>query len=110
MPWAIEYYSARVEKEVLRLPSGILARYLHLTELMLQFGPNLGMPHTRALGAKLFELRLKSKEGIGRVFFCTRLGMRIVMLHTFVKKSEKTPPKEMEVARNRLREVLNYDP
>ena len=51
------------------MPAGILARYLHLTDLMLEFGPNLGIPHTRTLKDKLFELRMKGKEGIGRVFF-----------------------------------------
>ena len=66
MGWSIEYYSERVEKAILTLPSGLLARYLHLTDLMLEFGPNLGMPHTRAIGDGLFELRLKSKEGIAR--------------------------------------------
>jgi phage-related protein len=78
--------------------------------MMLRFGPNLGMPHTRFMGEKLFEIRLKSKEGIGRVFYCTRVGQRITMLHMFVKKSEKTPEKELRVARERLREVIRNEP
>jgi len=106
MNWSISYYNEKVEKAILRLPAGLLARYLHHTDLMVEFGPNLGMPHTRSLGNKLFELRVKSKEGIGRVFYCTRIGRRIVMLHTFVKKSQKTPTRELETARRRLREVL----
>jgi phage-related protein len=56
----------------LALPPGFQARYIHLTERMLIFGPDLGMPHTRAMGKGLFELRLKSKEGIARVLFCNR--------------------------------------
>jgi len=80
-------------------------RYIHLTQRMLTFGPDLGMPHSRALGKGLFELRLKSKEGIGRVFFCTRPGRRIVMLHALVKKSQKTPAKELKLARQRQKEV-----
>lgn len=87
------------------LPEGLLARYLRLTDMMLEFGANLGMPHTRAMNDGLFELRIKSKEGIARVFYCTLVGKRIVMLHGFVKKSEKTPPKEMKLARERLAEV-----
>ena len=109
MTWEIEYYSEKVERAILRLPTGILARYLHLTDMMEQFGPNLGMPHTKSLGEKLFELRMKSKEGIGRVFYCTRIGRRIVMLHTFVKKTQKTPQKELEIARRRLKEVLSNE-
>ena len=107
MGWSIEYYSERVEKAILTLPSGLLARYLHLTDLMLEFGPNLGMPHTRAIGNGLFELRLKSKEGIARVFYCTVIKERIVMLHTFNKQSQKTPIKELEIAKQRLKEVKN---
>jgi len=72
---------------------------------MLAFGPNLGMPHTRAMGKGLFELRLKSKEGIGRVFFCTLPTQRIMMLHAFLKKSPKTPARELKVARERMKEV-----
>ncbi len=66
------------------------------------FGPDLGMPHTRAMGGGLFELRIKAAEGIARVFYCTVVGRRIVILHQFVKKSEKTPPKELEIARRRI--------
>jgi phage-related protein len=69
------------------------------------FGPDLGMPHTRAMGGGLFELRIKAAEGIARVFFCTVVDRRIVFLHQIVKKSEKTPPKEIEVARRRMKEV-----
>jgi Gp49-like protein DUF891 len=57
------------------------------------------------MGGGLFELRIKAAEGIARVFYCTIVDRRIVILHQFVKKSEKTPPKELEIARRRMREV-----
>ena len=69
------------------------------------YGPDLGMPHTRAMGDRLFELRLSAAEGIARVFYCTAVGRRIVMLHQFIKRSEKTPRKELEIARRRMKEV-----
>jgi len=69
------------------------------------FGPDLGMPHTRAMGGGLFELRLKAAEGIARVFYCTVVDRRIVFLHQFVKKTEKTPRKELQVAQHRMREL-----
>ena len=53
---------------------------------MIALGPNIGEPHTKAFGEGLFELRLKGAEGIARVFFCTRVGKRIVMLHSFIKR------------------------
>ena len=57
------------------------------------------------MGGGLFELRIKAAEGIARVFYCTVVDRRIVVLHQFVKKSEKTPPKELEIARRRMKEV-----
>ncbi len=65
MDWSIEYYSDEVEQLILQLPSGLLARYLRLTDLMLEFGPNLGMPHTRPMGKNLFELRVKGTDTKG---------------------------------------------
>ena len=105
MKWTISYLTKDVETFVLSLPDGLLARYLRLTDMILEFGPNLGMPHTRAMGEGLFELRVKGKEGIARVFFCTVIGQRVIMLHGFIKKSEKTSPKELRMARLRLSEV-----
>ena len=105
MEWQIVYYSEDLQNVILELPASIQARYVHLTERMLLFGPDLGLPHTRALGKGLFELRMKSKEGIGRVLFGTLPGRRIVMLHGFIKKTEKTPSKDLKTARARLKEV-----
>ena len=72
---------------------------------MIALGPNLGEPHTKAFGDGLFELRLKGAEGIARVFFCTLVGKRIVMLHGFIKKTDKTPAREREIAEIRLKEI-----
>jgi phage-related protein len=105
MNWDIQYYSPGVEKEILSLPTGLLARYLRLTDLMIEFGANLGMPHTRFLEDGLLELRIKSKEGIARVFYCTIIGNTIVMLHVFIKKSNKIPQKEIRLAKKRMEEV-----
>jgi phage-related protein len=71
------------------------------------YGPDLGMPHTRAMGDGLFELRLKAAEGIARVFYCTTVGKKIVILHQFIKKTDKTPPKELTIARRRMKEIRN---
>ncbi len=104
MAWEIRYSGEKLQNAVLALPAGLLARYLQLTDRMIQYGPDLGMPHTRAMGSGLFELRLKSQEGIGRVFYCTFINQQIVMLHQFVKKTDKTPPNELAIARKRMKE------
>ncbi len=105
MNWKVTFYSPSLEEEILQLPAGFLARFLRYAERMEVYGPDLGMPHTRAMGSCLFELRLKAAEGIARVFYCTVVGRRIVMLHQFTKKSEKTPRKELEIARRRMEEA-----
>jgi phage-related protein len=109
MNWEIKYFNENVENQILDLPDGLLARYLRLTDMMLIHGSNLGLPHTKAITDGLFELRLKSKEGIGRVFYCTKVGKKIIMLHSFVKKSQKIPKNEMDVALQRLKEVKEND-
>jgi phage-related protein len=103
--WRVTFYSAALEEEVLQLPAGFVARFLRYAERMEIHGPDLGMPHTRAMGEGLFELRLKAAEGIARVFYCTVVGRKIVILHQFTKKSEKTPRKELEIAKRRMKEV-----
>jgi len=109
MNWEISYYSSNIENEILALPSGLLARYLRLTDMMLIHGSNLGLPHTKSFNNGLFELRLKRKEGIARVFYCTMIGKKIVMLHSFTKKSQKIPRKELQLAEGRLKEVKEND-
>jgi len=89
----------------MELPDTLAARYIVLTRRMIALGPNLGEPHTKAFGDRLFELRLKGAEGIARVFFCTLVGRRIVMLHSFIKKSERTPAREREIAETRMKEI-----
>ena len=108
MKWEINYYSDAVQEELLELPAGLQARYLRLADRMELHGPNLGMPHTKAILDGLFELRLKSKEGIGRVFCCAVIGNRIFILHSFVKKTQKTPSNELNLALKRMKEVKNY--
>jgi phage-related protein len=109
MTWEIKYHDEKLQEAVLALPAGLLARYLHLADRIVQYGPDLGMPHTRAMGSGLFEMRVKSQEGIGRVFYCTLVKRRIVVLHQFVKKTDKTPPKELAIARKRMKEWKNAD-
>ena len=109
MSWKIVYYSSAIESKILALPPGLLARYLRLTDMMIMHGSNLGLPHTKFIDTGLFELRLKSKEGIARIFYATVVNRKIVMLHSFTKKSQKIPLKELQIAKKRLKEVKEND-
>ena len=105
--YAIDYYSEKVQKEILQLPSTIQAKYWRFLDLMKVYGPNLGLPHTKSMSNGLFELRIKGAEGIARVFYCTMIHQKIVMLHSFIKKTMKTPPKELLMANKRMKEIKN---
>ena len=105
--WSIEYFNAKVQQNIEGWPVGIYADFLRLIQMMEKHGADLRMPHSRAMGQGLFELRCKGKEGIGRAFYCTMVGREIVVLHCFIKKTQDTPDKELAIARKRLKEVLN---
>jgi phage-related protein len=107
MTWTVSYYSERIKREILGLPPGIYAAYERLLEVLQAHGPDLRMPHSRAMGNGLFELRPRGSEGIGRVFYCTQVGQTIVVLHSFVKKTQTTPNDELRLARKRLKEIRN---
>ena len=105
MEYTINYYSDSVQEDILALPDSLAARYVVLTRRMVAVGPHLGEPHTKSMKDGLLELRLKGAEGVARVFYCTQVGRRIVMLHCFIKKTNRTPPRELEVALNRMKKV-----
>lgn len=109
MKWKITFYSEKVEAETLALPAGILASFLRIAELIEEFGPDLGRPHTAPLGKGLFEIRAKGKEGIARSLFCTVKGREIVILLTAVKKNNTLPKRQMEMALKRLKEIQEHD-
>lgn len=103
--WQLGYLDAKVARLIQAWPAGIRASFLRIAETMREHGPDLGLPHTRPMGAGLFEIRAKGREGIGRAFFCTVVGQRIVILHAFIKKTEQTPRREIDTARARMREA-----
>ncbi len=105
MAYSITYYSREVQEDIMNLPVTLQARYIGLTQRMLEYDPNLGLPHTDAFGGGLFELRLKGVEGIARVFFCTMVEQEIIMLQSFIKKAQKTPAKELKLAKQRMKEL-----
>lgn len=105
--YSIEYFHSRVTTEIEGWPDGILADYARIVELLMEFGPHLRMPHSRAMGHGLFELRPRGSEGIGRVFYCFVVNRRIVILHAFIKKTHDTAEREIRMARKRMKEVRN---
>lgn len=105
MPYTVDYFNQRVLDEVESWSVGVLADYARLVELLIEFGPDLRMPHSRTLGGGLFELRPRGREGIGRAMYCFVVGQRVVVLHAFVKKSQTTPQRDLDIARKRMKEM-----
>ena len=105
MTFEVGYFHARVLAEIESWPVDVLADYARLAELLMEYGPSLRLPHSRAFGDGLFELRPRGREGIGRAFYCFLVGKRVVMLHAFIKKSQQTSDSDLKLARKRLKEV-----
>ncbi|MCM1513341.1 MAG: type II toxin-antitoxin system RelE/ParE family toxin [Oxalobacter formigenes] len=105
--YTIHYYSDNVQQDIYSLPPTLKAKYISYSRRMELYGTNLGEPHTKAMGNGLFELRLKGAEGIGRIFYCAVVGKSIFMLHSFIKKTQKNPQKELEIAISRMKEIKN---
>ena len=82
---------------------------LHVLELVEEFGPSMGRPHTAPPGKGLFEIRAKGQQGISRSLFCTIKGQEIVILLTFIKRTRKIPKQHMDLARKRMKEVMEND-
>jgi len=104
--WRITFYSKKVKLQVLAFPEGILANFLHIAELIEEFGPKIGMPFTHSIGSGIFEIRAKGKEGIARALYCNLAGKELVIVNAFIKKTQKTPSKELALARKRMKDVL----
>ena len=105
MAYEINYFHERVLAEIESWPIDVVADYARLAELLMEHGPSLRLPHSRAFGDGLFELRPKGRSGIGRAFYCFMLGKQVIILHAFIKKSQQTPDKELKLARKRLKEL-----
>jgi phage-related protein len=109
MKWTINYYSQSVKEDARSLPKSIKAKFIAIMDKMMEHGPDLGLPFTRAMGKGLFEIRAKGQEGIARGMFCTIYKNTIVILHVFIKKTEETPKKELDLAVKRMKEVKTHD-
>jgi len=104
--WTVEILNQTIEDELLALPKDMQARFLRISEMLESFGPqHVGMPHVRPLGQKLWEMRLTRSAGIGRAIYTSASRQRLVVLHAFIKKSQKTPQRAIETAHRRIREI-----
>ncbi|MFQ5673393.1 MAG: type II toxin-antitoxin system RelE/ParE family toxin [Nitrospinales bacterium] len=107
MNWIVETLNETVDRELEALPVDMRARFSRVVSLIENFGLNrVGQPHVGHLEGSLWEIRLTGKTGISRALYVTATGRRVVVVRVFVKKTRKTPRREIQIALERAREVM----
>jgi len=106
MSWIVEFLDKDVEAALDALPADMRAHFLRIVNLIQSEGlERVREPYIKHLEAKLWEMRLKGRSGIARAIYVTAIGKRIVVVHVFTKKTQKTPRHEIETALKRAKEV-----
>jgi phage-related protein len=106
MPWIVEVLDARVRDELEALPPDMRARFRRIVELIQGYGlEQMHEPHVKHLEGPLWEMRMKGKDGVSRAIYVTARGRRVVVVRVFIKKTEKTPRREIDLALERAKEI-----
>lgn len=107
MAWTVEVLNDTVAAEIRSLPADMHARFLRISLLIEQAGlETMREPHVKHLEGKIWEMRMTGRDGIARALYVTRLGRRVVVLRVFVKKTQKTPNSEIDIAKRRAKEIV----
>jgi len=102
--WSIELIDA-ADTELSELPSDMQARFVHISEMLEELVPQkVGMPHVRHLEDDLWEIRMTGRDGIARAIYFSAKGRRLMVVQVFVKKTQKTPRREIDLAHTRAKE------
>ena len=106
MAWTVETLNSDVDAEIEELPADMRARFVHISRLIEEFGlERVRGPHVKHLSGPLWEMRMKGRDGISRALYVTAVGRRVIVVRVFIKKTEKTPSGEIELALKRAKEI-----
>jgi phage-related protein len=106
MAWSVQFLDEEVQATLFALPRDIRAAFERIVGLIQSHGlEQVREPYVKHLEGPLWEMRLKGKDGIARAAYVTATGHRVVVVHVFVKKTQKTPRREVETALRRAKEV-----
>ena len=106
MEWQVEILNETVAAEVAALPKDMQGHFTRLADRISLIGlESLREPHVKRLGGKLWEMRMTGRDGIARALYVTALGRRVIVLRAFIKKTQRTPRVEMELALERAKEI-----
>ena len=106
MAWIVETLNETVDAELAALPEDMRARLTRIANLIEGVGlEHVSEPHVKHIEGRLWEMRLSGRSGISRALYVTTAGRRVVIVRVFLKKTEKTPRREIELALTRARLV-----
>ena len=106
MGWTVETLNGTVDAELAEIPPDMRARFIHIAQLIQSAGlPHVGEPHVKHIQGPFWEIRLKGKAGIARALYVTARPRRVVIVRVFVKKTQKTPSREIRLALQRAKEL-----
>ena len=107
MLWSVELLDDEVEAALSALPNDIRASFERIVHLIETHGLTLVRePYVKHLEGPVRGMRMKGKDGIARAAYVTATGRRVVVVHVFPKKTQKTPRREIEIALKRAKEIL----
>jgi phage-related protein len=104
--WNVEFFDEQVKHDIDALAIDLRASFQRIAELIRAHGlERVREPYVKHLEGPLWEIRMKGRSGIARAVYITASGRRIVIVHVFVKKTQKTPRREIELALRRAKEA-----
>ena len=107
MAWTVETLNDLVDAELEEIPADMRARFRYISQLIEEFGlERVREPHVKHVRGSIWEMRMKGKDGISRALYVTLVGQRVVVVRVFIKKTRKTPNREIELALKRAKEIL----
>jgi phage-related protein len=112
--WTVEFYKSIDGKEPVKkffnsLSPSARAKIVKLIDLLSDYGVLLKEPYTKQVRGKIRELRIKDSQGAVRILYFTFTGKRFILLHGFIKKTNKIPEKEIEIAEKRMNDFIQRE-
>lgn len=106
MKWSVEFLDAAVKSALYELPVDMRASFERIVHLIEDYGlAGMREPYVKHLEGPLWEMRLKGRDGIARAVYIAIRERRVVVVHVFRKKTQKTPRRDIEAALRRAKEV-----
>jgi phage-related protein len=105
--WVVETLNAIVDAEVQTLPADMRAQLSRISLMIEEFGlERMREPHVKHLRGPLWEMRMRGRDGISRALYVAARGRRVIIVRVFIKKSQTTPGREIDLALSRAKEAI----